>query len=60
MKKGYTVTYMCAIGWEDCLLVDNYKTDNEVWHMPINYSRIDCFIDKNSIGVWKIKQLKIK
>lgn len=60
MKPNSTVTYYWyKLKEDDCLLVDNYVADNDIWHFPIDYGRIKQFKSAHSIGCWRIKELKI-
>jgi len=56
MRPNIKVTYsQLRIYKDDCLLVDNYQPDNEVWHLPIEYKDIDEYKTRRSVGVWRVK-----
>lgn len=44
---------------DDCLMVDNYPTDNQVWHIWLYSGMIEEYKTSSSIGVWRIKQQKL-
>lgn len=55
MKAGYKVLYESQmIGNRNCVIVENYPDLNEVVLFYRNYPS-NFFIDKYSVGVWKIK-----
>jgi len=57
MKAGYSITRLEHCAPPKCIEVINYHFSNEVYNVFwFNYT--ECNRDTNSIGVWKIKQLK--
>ena len=58
MTKGYIVHHSVKPVSSNCIVVSNYKADNEVINWFYNESDIDIYKQKYDVGVWKIKQLK--
>lgn len=56
MQKDSSVGYHpVKFEVDDCLLVDNYPTDNEIWHIWLSYAMIEDFKSPSSVGVWRVK-----
>lgn len=55
MKKGYSVENGFIYENDNCILVDNDKIINKVLNLPLKECEIYEFTDKDTIGVWKIK-----
>lgn len=56
MQANSKVTYaQNRISGDDCLLVDNYQMDNEVWILPLEYKHIEHYKTASSVGCWRVK-----
>ena len=55
MKKGYRVINIPALRNDNCIAVENYNIGNFVYNTPFPIKMIESIKDKNTIGVWKIK-----
>jgi hypothetical protein len=59
MKAGYTIDN-CIFKKDKCIEVSNYKDGNYIlntgWRHYDNYLR---HRDKNTVGVWKIKEIML-
>ena len=56
MQANSTVTYaLNRIPEDDCLLVDNYPIDNDIWHLPIEYEYIKVYKTESSVGCRRVK-----
>lgn len=56
MQPNSTVTYAQNKNDDDnCLIVDNYQADNEIWHLPIEYKNVEDYKTHSTVGCWRVK-----
>lgn len=59
MEKGFTITTIVAYSSDNIIEVVNYQTANCVFNVGwFNRSPVDGAKDSNTVGIWKIKNLK--
>ena len=57
MKKGYKIGHYTISFEKGILIVTNYNGLNKISHYNFR-SKEDAGVNKNDIGMWKIKKLK--
>ena len=58
MKANFQVVNQQFFPTHNCILVDNCHLNNAVYNTPVELRHINHLKDEDSIGVWKIKNLK--